>query len=283
MVEHTGLAAGALGAEGVLVVVEGGEAEALHETTAPGPLLTRGSVTGAGVDIREGPVRLEAGRVVEPGADDHVLVREGEDGAPEQLGHKGTEDGVALAGPANRRQPDDHARGATDAFKGREGIALQATAVTGRGGQDPFLALLGQKADTQGVRAIATEVRHFLNLGIAEHRTILRLDLDRHRLRSLALGRFTGQITKWDAPTGRGDCRSRAYSLPSRRFDPNPGADAPGCLSLSPRPRHPATPATPRPGPPTDSRSSRRGAAGPDGPPGGGRPRHHRDAQTATP
>ena len=277
----------------MLVIVEGGEAEALHEPTSPGSLLARGTVAGTGIHISKGPVRLEAGRAVEAGADDHILVGKGEHGASQQLGHEGTQDRVALAGSAYRRQSDDHARGAADAFERREGKALQAATVAGGGSQDPVLALLGQQADAQGIRPDLAEFCHVLDLGIAEHRTVLGLDLDRHRLRSLALGRFTSLATKRRALTGRGDCRTRPYSLPSQRVDPNPamlrgrfGSDKSGprrWLSRRPRPRHPTGPVVRRLGPPRGSRSSRRGAEGPVGLPGGGRPRHRRGAPPTAP
>ena len=107
----SGQVAVALGHEGAVVVGGRVDAEALGQAPAPGPLLAAGLVVGAGHDVVERLEGLEAGRRGEAGADEDVLVGEGQHGPAELVVDDRPQHGVALGGALDRRQADEHATG----------------------------------------------------------------------------------------------------------------------------------------------------------------------------
>ncbi len=180
VVEHARERAVTLGDEAAVVVAAVLDAEPLGQPATPGPLLARGLVVGAGDDVVERLERLEAAGVEEAGADQDVLVGEGEHGPPVLVVHHPLEHRVALAGALHRGEPDQHARRAPDALEGAEREALQLAAVPCQRDQDPHLGLLRQESGLEPARALGADVGHLGQLCVGELRAILGLDLDRH-------------------------------------------------------------------------------------------------------
>ena len=144
-------------------------------------------MAGTGDDVGEGPVGLEPRGFVEPGAGAHVLVREGEHGPTQLLGDQRPEHRVTPGGPVDRGQAHDDTRRPADALQGAEGEALQSATLADGGDEHPLLGLLGDQPDAKWVRPHGAEIRHLLDLGVAEHCAVLGLDLDSHRPRCLRI------------------------------------------------------------------------------------------------
>ena len=86
MVEHDRLVAVAADGEGAVLVLGGTNTEALGQATPPGPFLARSLVIRPRHDVGQALVGLERTGVVHLGANQDVLVREGEDGAAQLIG-----------------------------------------------------------------------------------------------------------------------------------------------------------------------------------------------------
>src|SRR5262245_25210317 len=99
VVEHGGVPAAVTpGQEGPLVVGATLDAVSLGQAAAPGTLLARGAVAGAGDHVVEGAEGVEAAGLAEARADEHVLVGEREDGTAQEVGDDAAQHRVALGG-----------------------------------------------------------------------------------------------------------------------------------------------------------------------------------------
>ena len=205
----SGCDAGAGGLERAIVVGGRIDAEALGQAPAPGPLLAAGTVVGPGHDVVEGPERLEAGRRGEPGAEEDVLVGEGEHGPAELVLHDGPQDGVALGAPLDGGQPDEHARRAADALERGEGEALELPVLPGLGGEHPRFGLLGEEPDLVRDGTLGAEIGQFGQLCVAQRGAVLGLDLDRHSLASPRMTRGCDRSSPVDASGRRNSAAGR--------------------------------------------------------------------------
>ena len=179
MVEGAARAAVALHHERAVVDAAFG-AEPLGQTAPPRPLLTRGLVARPRDDVLETLVGVVAGGVEEAGADEDVLVREGEPRPPKLVVDDRLEHLLALAIPLHRRQPDEDAGRAADALEGAEREAEELARLAGLTVQDPLVALLREQPDVVARRPVGADVGHLGQLGVREGGAVLRLDLNRH-------------------------------------------------------------------------------------------------------
>ncbi len=161
-------------------------AEALRQPPRPGPLLARRPVLGERHDVLETGERTEALRAHEAGAEQHVLVREGEEGTAVLVGHDALEGRLGPRRAVHQGQSDQEGGRATDALEGAKGVATQLVPLPGQGDEHPGLPLLGEVSDVEPRWAFAAQIGHFDQLSVAERSAILGGDDDRHT------GQFTG-------------------------------------------------------------------------------------------
>ncbi len=146
VVEQPGGVAVALQHEGPVVEVPVGP-EPLGEAAAPGTLLARGLVLGAGDDVLEPGEGMERAGLGKPRADEDVLIGEGEHGPAVKVAHRGVErrrsrcrPRVKAATPIKRLGvPPIRSRVA-------KRVTLELALLTDLGDEHPFLALLGKES-----------------------------------------------------------------------------------------------------------------------------------------
>ena len=203
VVEHLGVAAVALGRERAVVVGSRIDTEALGEAAAPRPLLTARLVVGAGDDVVERLEGLEARGRGEARADEDVLVGKRQHGPPQLVLHDRPQHRVALRGPLDGRQADEHRRGAADALQRREREALELVVLPHLGDQHPGLRLLRQDPDLVREGSFGAQISELRELGVPQRSAVLGLDLDRHSLASPRITRGSDPSSPVDAALRR--------------------------------------------------------------------------------
>ena len=140
----------------------------------------RGLVVRAGHDVLEALEGLEARRVDEAGADEHVLVGEGQHGPADWSAM------IALSTVSrfdvrftDARPTSTHGVPPMRSRVQKE-KPVELVAVAGLGDQHPLLALLRQQPDVVAGGAVGADVGHLGQLGVAQRGAVLGLDLDRH-------------------------------------------------------------------------------------------------------
>ena len=134
----------------------------------------------AGADVLQVLEGLEGAGVDEPGADQDVLVREGQHGPAELGGDDGLQHLLPLGVALHRGQAPQQARGAADPLQGAERKSDQLSGVTNLGDQNPLLGLLRYQADVEAGRTVGDDVGHVGQLGIRQSGAVFRFDSERH-------------------------------------------------------------------------------------------------------
>jgi len=168
--------------------------EALGQAPAPCPLLAAGLVVGPGADVLQALEGGEPARIDEPGADEYVLVGEGQHRPAELGGDDRLQHLVPLGVALDRSQAPQQARGAPDPLRGAERETDQLVGLLHLGDQDPDLGLLGQQTDVEPGRAVGNDIGHLSELRIREGGAVLGLDFERHAAVTLLTKRDPGLL-----------------------------------------------------------------------------------------